>query len=225
MTASETVQIVRMFLDDSRDYFFDDILASINQAQLLKIREYYQLQDERALRTLYRQTNFLDNGDIVIDVEQTAEFVPMLYPRSCRIYKEITQTEQNALYAGYIEPERYFNYIVNNYTMFGGQTFPRTAYYTVKNEFFDYKIFTKLYFTKGNDDARAKLWFITTPKDFVSDNGLTAGEPLQLPSENHIEVALLAAEILNGMDVGETDRSDVGTGNQRVILEKAGAWQ
>lgn len=99
MTAVETIRTVRMFLDDTRDWFpnmtkplghplyqgydtadqqhfevHDDIINAINEAQLKVVQKYYALGEERALRPLYVESDFCLNSSVTTLLNKTVNW-------------------------------------------------------------------------------------------------------------------------------------------------------
>lgn len=229
MTITETYQMIMMLLDESRaDYCTDnEINRAINEAQLKKLNEYYQKQEERALMPLYRQSEFLDNNDEIIDIGGRH----LLYPRSLRIYKNIIQSDSQSQIAEFIDADIYLNCIRTIHRENGGQNFPRSGYYTIikgivksdAHALVQTMVNTQIRFTKGNSENRAKIWYIANPLDYYWDvedptNPLNHG--LEIADEYHIEVCATAAEIINDMDVGELERGEIAFQNQRLSIEK-----
>jgi len=234
MTALETVNMVRMLLDDSRDWFptTDFINQSINDAQIQKIKEFYMKNDERALRPLYRKAYNSAGGILLIDGEliydANGDLAKILYPRSCKITKSQSFPTTNPPYhamaeATYLENSVYLNFVNNTITLPGavtvgkfvnmltGERFPRAGYYTIHRVWnrVNNRSEERIHFVTSDRTINvATLWYITVPDDFVYvDNDPNASVDLVLPPEYHIQVASLAAEIINRTDVDEMQRS------------------
>ncbi|KKN79175.1 hypothetical protein LCGC14_0341920 [marine sediment metagenome] len=233
MDALQTVNMVRLLLDDSIDWFHDDIISAINESQMRLIRQYYLAGDERSLRTLYFKNEALSDGDYItytIPSDPTATPTLLLYPRACRIYNKGLDTGIESLTATYLEPQLYYNYDKPGYYI--DDEFPRAAYYTIEKKQFlidnsdplnpVYEWGTKIRFIKQLQESHATLWFIAEPPLFAYTTGIGQSRSLWLPEECHIEVATLAAELLNDYDVGERERGEAVFENQRLTLTGVG---
>lgn len=223
MTSSQTMQLIRTLLDDGRDWFptTDEIVRTINQAQITKIHEYYAAGDERALRPLYRQTARFSNGALVGDTVAGTVY-QCLYPRALKIFDNVSTPLSQGNHADYVPEDVFFNYSAPGASP--GTTFPRTVRYTITKAYdaFYSDIETYCYFTDGGNSSPtvcAILWYIVTPLPFTFNKLSLTGTALQLPEEYHPEIAMLAAEILNDMDVNEVERGDVAFQNQRLTLD------
>lgn len=223
MTALETVRFVEMMLDDSIDWYFPDILKAINEAQIYTVRKYYAMQNERALRTLYRKDQFLQLYDTIYyrdALGQKTTPAVVMYPRSARVYEDET-FETNSYTANYID---YFHYINNQfprYESFDGNLntrFPKTVYYTLHKLMNNGTLETQIYFNAVLPGSRIDIWYIKQPETFNVDYVLPIDVPLELPAEFHPEIASLAAEMLNDIDVNERERGDITFQNQKLNL-------
>lgn len=215
MTPLETVKMVRMLTDDSRDWYptLDYVNKAINEAQMLIIRKYYQSQQERALRELYRNTGYISNGSQILSSDSPPR--GLLYPRACRKKTSITHSDQTSHIIPYIDKDIYLNYLARADTE--GAKQPKFSYYTVVKEYRNGALVDVLYFTNSSGEV-ADLWFISYPPQFVYNNS-PSDVGLSLSPEYHFEIAALAAEIINDIDVGEMERGNVGAENQRLNLE------
>lgn len=217
MTSEQTIRLIRMFLDDTRDFFphTSEVLRAINEAQHRKIYEYYMRHDERALRPLYRQTARVAPGATISDQYN----MQVMFPRACIIYQDYVVPSSLGYFADFLPEETYFNYDKSQWLP-GSTSVTRACYYTVTRGYDPALLdnWSYLYFT-GPDTASAVLYYIAFPRPFTFDNGTLVGVPLQVSSEYHTEIAMLAAELLNDMDVGEQFRGDAVYQNQRLTLE------
>lgn len=189
MTAPETVQTIRMLLDDSNDWYFHTsiINAMINKAQLQKINEYIQNGDERPLQPIFIRT--WQNNTSIINRR-------CLHPRACTI------NGQSALYMPNAE---YMNYIARDINI--STRFPRELYYTIHDNIINNQYMQIIQYTSSFN--LAALWYIREPLPFAYTQTFANDQPLELAPEVHIEVCLLAAELLNNLDVDELERSDI----------------
>ena len=80
---------------------------------------------------------------------------------------------------------------------------------------------TRVYFTAENPLTRGELWYIREPRLFSVANNQT----IDLLPELHVEVCTLAADLLNDIDVGETQRSDRAYEQQYLTIERTGKIQ
>lgn len=222
MTANETILFVGMLLDDSRAWFptRDEIVSAINDAQYRKTREYYMLEDERSLRPLYVRTDFLQDGDSIYVLNNpslvTYGYSGLLYPRTCLVYAD--ENDTSPVTATYLEPHKYHAYTATRYM--AGQRFPRAAYYTISGETDDTdSTYQNVVHFTGDSDARAKVAYIREPRVFGINN-----RTLELPEETHVEIATLAAAILNDIDVGERERGAFG-GERSQPIEGYGEYK
>lgn len=214
MTAEETVQTIRMLLDDSRDTYFvlSEINKVVNEVQMRFIHEAYTKEDERLLRPLYRYNTF-SNGDKVLSVEGEK----LLYPKSCRLTPMPNPVDDPMVtqLARYILPKDFLYYKARYFQP--GAVFPREAVYTIKNKpigFIPEAEYFAYIYINGELHTRAHLWFIVWPTPFnytpptpeVVD---LDSYPLSIPVEYHLDVCLAAAELLNNTDVGEMERGDI----------------
>lgn len=215
MTAIETMRLIRMFLDDSRDWFATtaEVGNIVNDAQMRKIHEYYIKMDERALRPLHRTTTDLSDGDQIVSATR-----PLLYPRACRMNKS-GEDDPYSVLARYVDPARFYNYTSPG--MLPTDTFPRTAYYTITKEYNSGNAALETYIHLSDTDAVADLLWIVDPTPFNYDDTTPGNNvSLSVSDEYHHEIAILAAEMVNIIDVGEMERGMAAYQNQRLTIDK-----
>lgn len=199
MTQFETLYMIEMLVDDGMlEYAGDaEVLSTINEAQMTKLRDYYAQPDERAMRPFYKQSGFLDSGAAIAD---------LLFVRAVRVYDTTTQADADSRTASYIDYGKFINY---DSPGFGpGLAHIQTSHYTLYNG--------NLYFDKKASTQRAKVWYVRTPATF------STSQPLELPAEYHFEVVALAADMLNDMDVNEQERGVPAEQNQPLSIEAEG---
>jgi hypothetical protein len=219
MTALETLNTVRMMLDDGKDWYpsLANVLRQINEAQIITIMKYHNLADERFLRTLYVENTGVTDGGI-IDINAG----DCMYVRSVRLFESAFTTYETSVHAEYIPYALYIN--ENHPSYERGQYFPKNAVWTFRERQDIDGIMKKiLYFKIGNTspDMTANVWYIKYPDTFIVDNFNDV--PLQVPAEYHPEICFLAAERINTHDVGEMERGDIAIpGQQRLTLQGAG---
>lgn len=211
--------MVRSMIDDRRESFPTayageeiPIVRAINDAQLEKIRFYYDNNEERALRTLYRFEQQVTNGSVV-----SVNGQKMLYARSVVLYESWPLDEDKGVCAKFLDVDDFNNFGFSNGFEIGSR-FPREAYYTATSD----ALGSRLLFTAPSVNAVASLWFICQPIRFAWDKDGLSNYGLELPAEFHIEVCSLAAEKLNDLDVLEIERSGRVFQNEFVTMESAG---
>jgi hypothetical protein len=217
---------VRMLLDDGMDWFNkqQQVVDAINEAQLRMIDYWVQSGNERALRPLFRFDQY------VTDMRNPSTFptpigVPQtiggntitrkpLYVRNCLVsLNDISNPLRDTfiLHANYVEPELFLNAEggITSYNQGGAfvqRALMNNIHYSVQrqldgvSEWQHYLLFT------GGDvlfDAYAIIGFIAYPLLY------SRTQALEVSPEYHYEVCTLAAEMLNGNDVGERERSKV----------------
>jgi len=214
MTSIETMRYIRMLLDDSRDWFptTDFMVNMINEAQIRKVHEYYIKMDERALRPLYTTSTDRQNGNTITGT------TPLLYPRAARMNKYLEDADYSVL-ARYVEPDLYFNYTPPG--ILPDDEFPRAAYYTITKQYNTSSDVYETYVWLSDTGARLDLLWIREPDTFVYDDDDDGNNvPLSLPAEYHHEVCVMAAELINIIDVGEMQRGMAVYQNQTLTLDK-----
>lgn len=230
MTAQETMDMVRILLDDSRDWYptLNLVISAINTAHRRKVQESYDKQDERALRPFYKVTDWIPDRTYISDI---------LYPRACKM-----KYAQNINPANINQPP--FTYATDDFshnityedadTMFNYaavgesdvQTFTRECQYTLYYDNVNNQ--AGVYFTADLNAINGgselfKLWYIAQPREFLfAPTQSQLALPLQIPSEYHFEVCTMAAEILNDIDVNELERS-TNASQQQLPIEALGS--
>ena len=226
MTPQETIDVVRMLLDDSVSWYIPmrELINCINKAQLISIARYHMESDERALRPLYiTDVNVVHNSFASRQI---------LYPRACRISSApIAQPNDNdyiSWNAEYIEPHLYFN--IPQPTVDVNSIMPRFAYWTYQNAIdpTDGLLKPQVRFSDSNPigivPSVAIISYIALPTPF-SYTGVPAVDiPLSVPREYHLDIAALAAEYANDIDVGEYERGDTADARQgqKLTLSNSG---
>lgn len=223
MKIVEIIQLTKMLLDDQGEWFVENRAGTkvnnflsewINEAQNALIEDYYKMNDERALRTLYVSAEGLSNGASITD---------LLYPRSCKIYIG-SNVKRNGRSASYLDYDKFLSR--NKYY---SATAAKTLNYTIMYNQSDKSI---LYFTPSEATATvrgvdtdvpvtAEIWYIRKPDKFYFDkddvNSVNT-HSLELPDEYHVEVCALAAKLINDIDVGEQERGQLVNPNMRLDL-------
>lgn len=224
MRAIDVVYAIRMLLDDSRDWYFPLIVNAINEAQLKKIREYYNQNNEMALRPLHSIARNIDPINPAI-----TPILDFLYPRACRFYFSDGVTNQNVFIdATYLEPQKISQmafpvFTPNNPFAFPPYAeFPKTAVYSVLERNNQWV----LYAPWVSPQTRAELYYIRRPNpfrfSFDTSNRVIDLYGLEIDPLYHHEVVAYAAELLNNIDVLEFERSEafnIYAGDKRLTIK------
>lgn len=228
MTVRETIVFVRMLLDDGLDWFntLEHVIDVINEAQLRMIDYWVATRNERALRPLFyicdgvkdmRNPLLVDPEPITYtyNIDGTDYIRKPLYVRSSEIFLNVMDEEEKykfGLQANFIPVELF----LNNEGHLGSyedatlawvrEPIPQNASYTIRQGVDSVgEIQSYILFTYGDvaEDSTAMVSYVAEPLLFGED------QELEVSPEYHYEVCTLAAEILNGNDVGERMRSKV----------------
>ena len=202
MNITDAIRLLRMFMDDSRDDYFDNDfkIDVMYQAQLRYIEKEYTAGNERTLLPLYRTSARVANGTSILASDNT---VP-LYPRVCRVFESSVDLDVDGYHANYTQPGAFFNYDKPGFaTGVGG--FPRTVNYTLTAAYdvAATRILKYLNFN-GPATAVAELTYIKMPIPLLN------GKTFETAEESHVEIVAIAAEMLNDIDVGEEQRGERG---------------
>lgn len=246
MTPIEVLYAVRELLDDTRDWYFPNIIWAINKAQISVIRDLYSIQDEYGLRPLYRYDTDLENGSIIgesdpITLQKIKPSNQVLYPRTCYLYVlddrlqgtgiQGFRVPKTQIRATYLDLSVYHQLpltpvIPYDISLTFPTVYPKRAVYTLITSDTTSNT-TRILFNQQGSNIRAELYYIEKPPDFgfiLNDNGeIVNAQNLSLPLLYFPEVIGRAAEILNTQDVSETDRGDwlnVYAGENRLTLEQ-----
>ena len=228
MTPQETIDVVRMLLDDSVNWYVPirEIVRCVNEAQRALIEAYHQTSDERALRPLY-VTDYN-----VSDLGFTSAMIQ--YPRACRIAEQPIafprDNDYNSLCAEYIHSPLNFNIPLQTTDL--AVAMPRNALWTYRYAVdpADGRFKSQITFSDGTPIAPkttkvAIVTYIAVPPAFTYTGTPASDVPLTLPREYHLDVATLAAEYANDIDVGEYERGQIAIAGQgeRLTLRKSGS--
>ena len=226
MTSRETIDVVRMLLDDSVAWYVPmrELINCINKAQLISIGRYHTEGDERALRPLYvTDVNVVHNSFASRQI---------LYPRTCRIsIAPVAQPNDNdyiSWSAEYIEPHLYSNIPIARIDT--STIMPRCAYWTYQNAIdpTDGLLKPQVMFSDSQplniNPTVAMISYIALPTPFTFTNTPATDIPLSVPREYHLDIVALAAEYANDIDVGEYERGDVADARQgqKLTLSNSG---
>lgn len=222
MSLTEILNMVRMLMDDSQDWYPTNeyVMHVLNQAQLQMVEKAYQEGQEQLLRPLYETSALLANSTVV--AASTGE--PVLYPRTCRYYANAGDAVTDTWITTYVTSDRY-----NHYAAPGVTSFPMDLSYTLTPEWDAVlsQYVTKIYFTGSPGPAipHVRLLFIRKPATvgaWVPPTPLGGGgyyQNLEVPAEYHFEACTLTAELLNDIDVGERERSERLFQNQFIPIQ------
>jgi len=232
MDAWEVLYSIRMLLDDSRDWYFANVLWAIDRAQENVVRRLYAEQNELALRPLYcMDEKILPNiaiGEIDLNTKIRRTIGNVMFPRYCEFYL-VDQSNPNIempnskIVAKYVPPDTYYRLRINFlYQPYDSQwdplrvrATPKLAYYTlIKNSQNNPEMTFMLYpYESMARNYRARLYYIRYPRSFATgfDNSGNLINPngLEIDSIYHPDVIGLAAEILNNQDVQEIQRGEI----------------
>ncbi len=202
MTALQTVNYIRLLLDDTTDWHTttEELVNAVNDAQNLIIKHYYVENNDIPLRPLYRYSDIISNGAAVISQNDERY---LLYPRACRVFYNI-ETPQASVFAVYKEPLMFDAYIEPS--ILTGSRLPRQIIYTIKHEYDNViqRLIPRVYLSEPL--LQCQLLFIAEPKQFTFNRLTRQGQALEIDDEYHIEVAHVAADILIDMDIEEAQR-------------------
>lgn len=240
MTPLEVLYGVRMLLDDTKDWYFSNILWAINKAQIELLQKYYQAQDEYALRPFYKFDLDLQDNSVICEASiitglRTIEPARVMYPRACYIYitDHLTRTNpipNTHIRAKYLDPANYFQLppeanVPFDLTASVSTVYPKNAVYTIITDPVEQRN-SRIRFPQQASNQRAMLYYIEYPPNFDiqwDDMGnITSITGLTFDKLYHAEIVGRAAEILNTQDVGEIDRGDffnVYTGDKKLTLQ------
>jgi len=232
MQAWEVLFSIRMLLDDTRDWYFPNILWAIDRAQERVVHRLYAEQNELALRPLYtmdeRILPMVAIGEIDLNTGIRKPIGRVMYPRYCEFYlvdpsDNRTEIPNSQIVAKYVTPDQYYrfrkNFLFQPYDVRWEprriRGTPKIAYYTlIKNDTNNPEMTFMLYpYENMAENYRARLYYIRYPKPFAegfdSNGNLINPNGLEIDSIYHPDVIGLAAEILNHQDVGEYQRGEI----------------
>jgi len=210
MTIAESLMLLRMLVDDSKDDYIPAMVKvdMLYKAQLRFVEESYTMGDERVLRPLYRTTGRVMSAQPIATFETSwaTAYVKPMYPRTCMIYESLTAAANTAVHANYLEPSLFFNYDKPSFAT--GSSFPRMATYTVTTRYngtFGREMVYFFFDNMGLTIAYGELVYIKQP--FPFNLYPLAGATFETPTETHPAIVARAAEMLVDIDVDEMSRS------------------
>jgi len=232
MDAWEVLYSIRMLLDDTRDWYFANVLWAIDRAQEKVVRRLYAEHNELALRPLYVMDQNILPGNVIREIDINTGIVNpvgrVMFPRFCEFYLVNPNNPNVALpntniIAKYVPPDKYFrlqfNFVFQPFDPFWNplqiRAMPRMAYYTVvKSATNNPETSSLIYpFAPIAPNYRARFYYIRYPRNFATgfDNNGNLLNPigLEIDSIYHPDVIGLAAEILNSQDVQEIQRGEI----------------
>ena len=233
MTNNQVKNLVKLLLDDYNQVFHKDYLLDryIDEAQLRLIRKAYMQGDERLLRPLYRIVEDLANGDLVEFEDLVGPPIVVgervLYPKVCQLYLDNSPEANDRKHrrlAKYVERGLYDNYeyrVQDFFTTFGRFYYTLDTYKDTANA----DAQSQRHIIKFNvvgvppQSVKARFIYIKRPNKFNSPDLVNAGQfyTLEIPEEYHPQLAFLAADMANSIDVLERDR-----GSYSALQETAG---
>lgn len=204
------------------------------EAQLIVLKEKLALDDSRAIRPLIVETDVRHVYNRNVPPEQrrlqfqryitqsSYYLTKMLAVKSVRIINDGAPFD-TGLMATFLNQGIYRNMDgvyspMPRYTP--GSKEPYALYYTIEP---DINISNRvadtacLNYASDPFNTYAHVIWVRYPAPFAPDN------TLELPEEYHYEICLRAAELMNTLDVGETERGQVASANlgQRLTMDKA----
>lgn len=249
MTAKEVITGIRMFLDESRDYFWDIELIeeAVNRAQLFVLQQAVRTQDDRCYRPLVKRSAMCKSGETITDLN----LIPanIFHILGGRIYPAVFSTGRAVGIKATYLPRHTYNSMfpmqpsspLGINTLRFGDGFPRTAYFTIEtsgyNEDTTQRFWTprfqhRVYFNADDPDNDAiEILYVETPPRFRARiQKLLPGQSqdpsnvtdLAIAPEYHLKVITIAAEYLIDLDVGEIHRGEIYFDNQTIPVNMLG---
>lgn len=222
---------VRLLLDDSRDWYFPDIIYALNKAQYQLIQQHYFLHNELFLRPFYRYDYNLIPGDVIqeadIITKVRSDGDGVLYPRIAQLYfindTSPAPIDDYKIPCEYLEAQQFLlrkqqSEIRNpQFTPVLDGAFRDVAYTVIDN---------KIYYDYPHSYTRIEIFYIKKPRiiNVILDNNnrvisYTAPEVEEMFIP---QLVGLTAEILNTKDVLETQRGDIFNvyqGDKKLTLQ------
>ena len=203
MTYQDCIDFIRTLLDtDHEDYYADkDIINAVREAQSVIVNTLHISEDERGLRPLYDVSHYKNGITSYIPLTDGTEVDGKCkYPKGLVInIGDVNYFAQYLPYSKYVTiPTRTGLYLQND-----TDHYPSSLYWSYKHNTTATAIKMVVFFTADSSKpSSAELAYIREPLLFSQT------QPIELPDEYHHVICLLAAEVLNAIDVGELDRSD-----------------
>ena len=222
MTVQETINTLRMLMDDGWDWYQGTqyVLDAINESQVRVLDEAIMAGDEKCVRPLVRHNTVMDKRNRTtgfgnnyiehIDFDTANRRLIHTY-LSCIVYlnnRIQMNNDKFGLQAQYQPIQTFLNfdsqagpYFDDNDIYFQIKT-PNAIYYTTGRDSQGFTHGDWIMFTNGGllTQSRAELIYVVYPLDFAEE------QPLELPQEYHFKVCTYAAELINNSDVAETMR-------------------
>jgi hypothetical protein len=229
MTVQETINTVRTLIDSGHEWYADfEMLENIINAAQIKILEAYVAKgEERIFRKLV-----VFEQDIDVNQAEVRTSFPIFQPRHCII--KVAPPGVGEIFVrqlSYLPPDKFFagNYM-NRYYLRMAIPIPRLCYWTYSNrwdvgttqQYSAIQIINHnelaAFFIAGS--AVLFLTYIRYPILF----SLQTSQGLMLADECHLEVAAMAAEMINTIDVLEYERGLAlpPESGARITLDKTG---
>lgn len=200
MTVIETLLVLQTLLDDrSLAYFtFKNAVEAINQAQMMRIQQGIAAGEERMLRPLYAISNDYD----------APSSCPMPLPanyhhaRTLDIYLYDSGAKPFPIgTARYIRPGEFLSLSNRDTSRYSSSKVITNYSWTIMQQ--------HVYWSRPSGYEKAILTYIRKPAYFSVIRNDNTRQPLELPAEYHIEVATIAAELLNDIDTLEQEREQL----------------
>lgn len=230
MTAQEVINTVRLLIDSGHEWYADFAMLEqiINTAQMKILDAYILKGEERVFRKLVVYESDVDVNQLNINTT-----FAIFQPRHCIIKVEPpNEPELFVRQLSYLPPHLFFsnNYLGRRY-LSANAVLPRISYWSYQNmwdlttnsQYSEIKILNHNEAASYFVDGKAKLYltYIRYPAVFSLDNNQT----LELSDETHLEVAALASELINTIDVLEYERGLAlpPESGARLTLDRTGA--
>ena len=225
MTVRETINTIRMLLDDGWDWYQGTqyVLDAINEAQKRVLDEAIMMGDEKCIRPLIRHNFVVDKRNPTIpfgnnyinhiDYDTNSSRLIHTY-LSCVIYlnnRAIPNNNKFGLQAQYQPIHTFLNFesqagpYFDNADIFTQVKVPNSLYYTTGRDTLGFTHGDWVMFTQGDKitESRAELIYVVYPLDFDEN------QELELPDEYQFKVCTYASELINNSDVAEQMRGKV----------------
>jgi len=238
MKPIEVLHIIRTLLDSGREWYLNlpNVEQLIHDSQIKVIEYYLRIGEERPIRPLF----VYENIDITTTSKNLIELQhPLLEPRNCVLSLYKTNIGIIELYnrqLAYVPPHKLISYnsISNNVSNLvddpSTMIAQRLGYWTYKQSW-DVSNQKDITTVEINDHDNAlllmggyrlnlEIGYVRVPNKFSIENNIG----LEVTKEIQYEVAAVAAESINNMDVLEYERGLAAPpeSGARVTLDKTG---
>ena len=211
MTYQECVRFIRILLDSDHEYYcnIQMLESAVNEAQSTLLNILHVSGDERGLRTSYDITFYNTPTNVVAGLTNNVPLsIKCRYPKGLTVNMMSASGNPISLFAQYIEYGRFMNLSARagHYMQNAVSRFPTSLYWTYSHSYnmADRLDLSVQYIVDSTQPGTtAELSYIAEPPIFSPTQNLV------LPLEYHHIVCLLAAELLNAVDVNEFERGTV----------------